>query len=1049
MVMECPKCQTNNPNESKFCMECATPLPGIREAEHTKTLETPKEDLTRGSTFAGRYEIIEELGKGGMGRVYRVEDKKIKQEIALKLIKPDIASDKKTIERFKNELTTARTIRHKNVCAMFDLGEEKGQHYITMEYISGEDLKGSIRRFGHLPIGKSISIAGQICEGLAEAHNLGVVHRDLKPNNIMIDKDGNARIMDFGIARSIREKGITGSGIMIGTPEYMSPEQVEAKDVDQRSDIYSLGVILFEMLTGRLPFEADTPLAVAMKHKSETPPEPRSINPQVPADLSRLILRCLEKAREKRFQSAEGLLSELGKIEKGIPTTDRAILRKKPLTSREITVQFSLKLKKLFMPALALIAVAVIGIAIWKLLPEKEAAPPAKIENSIAVVSFENQTGEKAFDYLQKVIPNLLITNLENSGYFYVVTWERMRDLLKQMGKGDVEFIDQDLGFEICRREGVRAIVLGTYAKAGEVFVTDVKVLDVDSKKSLKSTTARGQGVDSVLLTQIDELSKRIVEGVGLSAQKIGSTQWDIAEVTTSSLEAYNAFIQGMESYDKFYFGNAQQHLEKAVKLDSSFAIAYLYLASCYSYLKGGEAQNEAIENAKKYAHRASEKEKLYIEAKYAGSIEKNPEKRFTLLQELVAKYPQEKQALLSLAGIYRAKNQFPEALQAINRVLDLDPDHGSALNIAAFTYADMGNFEKAAEYFKRYISVSPGEPNPFDSLGELYFRMGRLDDAVASFKQAMAIKPDFGSELGISLVFGVKGNYVEAMSWIDQLIQNTPFPSFKTQGLLWRAIYRHLLGCYEQSLADIRLGKESAKSRGNIGMFSLYTMVNVWFFYERGEVELGRENGKAYFNSVKEVEPHRISFHTLVYNLIEGFFDVEEGKIDSAKTRLKAAESLSPRASLEVYYLAAQVKRSLSLLQAEILLAQDFAEEAVKVMEKAEPLETPSVYTGDLIYHNLPFIQDVLARAYAKKGDLDKAIAEYDRLVTFNPEGESRRFVHPKYFYRVAKLYEQKGNRTKAIEHYEKFLTLWKDADEGLPEPEDARKRLVRLKNQ
>jgi len=687
-------------------------------------------------------------------------------------------------------------------------------------------------------------------------------------------------------------------------------------------------------------------------------------------------------------------------------------------------------------------------VIIWQLLPHEEGVLAPKIENSLAVISFENQTGDESYDYLQKVIPNLLITSLENTGYFYVVTWERIRDILKQIGKVDTEFIDQDLGFELCRREGVRAIVLGTYTRAGEVFVTDVKVLDADSKKSLESATVRGQGVDSVLLTQIDELSKRIVEGVGLSTQKIESTQWNIAEVTTSSLEAYNAFIQGMESYDKFYFDNAQQHLEKAIKLDPSFAMAYLYLASCYHYSKGAEASKEAIENAKKYAHRASEKEKLYIEARYARSIEKNTEKRLAILRELVAKYPQEKKALLSLAGLYSAKDQFPEALQAINRVLDLDPDNGNALNQAAYIYVNMGNFEKAAEYFKRYISVSPGEPNPFDSLGTLYFRMGRLDDAVASFKKALAIKPDFGSELGISVVFGVKGNYVEAMSWIDQLIQNTPFPFFKLRGRLYRSIQRHLLGSYEQSLADISLGKGSAKSIGNMGFVSLYDIVNAWFFYERGEVELGRENVKAYFSFIKEDEPHRISFHTLLYNLIEGFFDVEEGNITSAKTRLEAAESLLPSVSLQVPSWAAEEKRILRLLQAEILLAQDFTEEAIEVMEKAEPLETPSVYGVDLVLHNLPFIQDVLARAYAKKGDLDKAIAEYERLITFNPKGKSRRFVHPKYFYRVAKLYEQKEDRVKAITNYQKFLDLWKDADPGMSEVEDAKKQLASLQS-
>ena len=226
MGVECPKCKTENTSDSGFCKKCATPLPSSEEIPVTETLETPKEELTTGSTFAGRYQIIEELGKGGMGKVYRVEDKKIKEEVALKLIKPEIASDKKTIERFSNELKMARKIAHRNVCKMYDLGEEKGTHYITMEYVLGEDLKSSIRRFGQIPVGKTISIAKQICEGLSEAHRLGVVHRDLKPSNIMIDKEGNARIMDFGIACSLKAKGITGAGVMIGTPECMSPKQV-------------------------------------------------------------------------------------------------------------------------------------------------------------------------------------------------------------------------------------------------------------------------------------------------------------------------------------------------------------------------------------------------------------------------------------------------------------------------------------------------------------------------------------------------------------------------------------------------------------------------------------------------------------------------------------------------------------------------------------------------------------------------------------------------------------------------------------------------------
>ncbi len=304
MAIKCPKCQTNNPDTLKFCGECGTQLPSLEEIVVTETIEAPKIELTRGTTLANRYEIIEELGKGGMGRVYRVEDTKTKEELALKLIKPEISADKKTIERSSNEIKLAHKISHRNVCRMFHLGEEKGTHFITMEYVPGEDLRSSIRRFGQLPIGKSISIAKQICEGLAEAHRLGIVHRDLKSSNVMIDKDGNARIMDFGIARSLESKGITGAGVMIGTPEYMSPEQVEGKEIDQRSDIYSLGVILYEMVTGRVPFEGDTPFTIGVKRKSEVPKSPKELNTQIPDDLSKVILKCLEKEKDKRYQNA-------------------------------------------------------------------------------------------------------------------------------------------------------------------------------------------------------------------------------------------------------------------------------------------------------------------------------------------------------------------------------------------------------------------------------------------------------------------------------------------------------------------------------------------------------------------------------------------------------------------------------------------------------------------------------------------------------------------------------------------------------------------------
>lgn len=1042
--MKCPECQTENLADSKYCKECATPLSADPEisVSHTKTLEAVKEELTTGSVFAGRYQIIEELGKGGMGRVYKALDTKIDEKIALKLIKPEIATDKRTIERFSNELKYARKIRHKNVCHMYDLGEEKGNHYITMEFVEGEDLKSMIRMSGQLSTGMTIKVAKQICEGLSEAHKLGMIHRDLKPGNVMIDKNGDARIMDFGLVRSLKAKSITGAGVMIGTPEYMSPEQVEGKEIDKRSDIYSLGAALYEMVTGRVPFEGDTPFTVGVKHKSEIPEEPKKINEQIPNDLNLLIMKCLEKEKDKRYQSADAICSDLENIEKGLPTTVREIPKRKPLTSREITV--TLGMKKLLVPAAILLGVIIVVLVVWQFFL-KDKGPLAPEERpSIAVISFENQTGNESFDYLRRVIPNLLITNLEQSGYFNVTTWERLKDLMKQKGLNDVEFIDRDLGFELCQMENVDAIVLGSFAKAGEVFATDVKVLDVESKKLLKSVNSRGDGEGSILKTQIDELSTEIATGVGIPKRKIEEAPVRIADLTTNSMEAYNYYLRGVDQYDKFLYIDARDSLLRAVAIDPNFAVAHYYLARSYRSLGNEEERLRSLEQAKIHSETATEKERMLIEAYYAYQIDRDLPKQIRILEEIVQKYPKEKNILTTLGISYHTIGRYDDTIEVLNSALELDPNYGAALNMIAYTYSFMGDFEKALEYFKRYAAASPGDPNPFDSIAETYLRMGRLDDAIEMYQKALEIVPNFGSSIKISYIYALKEDYETAHKWLDRFIVNIPAPGMKAEGYLWKGFIYFFQGSQKLAFDEFAKASHYAHSVENKWRAATIEWMKGWVYFDFGDLEFAQNFLKSAIDFMIVNRPEFSIQFKANYMTYLGFMDLKKGQVESARSRLNEIDEILKDLPL------AQKKEDqflFELLLAEVLIAEASVDEAIEVYLNMSPLEIPSMTTDELGGYNRPVPRDTLARAYYKKGDLDKAIEEYERIVTYDPNGVERRWLHPRYHYLLAKLYEERGLSNKAVAEYEKFLNLWKLAEPVHPQVVDAKARLAALR--
>jgi serine/threonine protein kinase/Tfp pilus assembly protein PilF len=1031
MSKKCPKCNADNPDTKQFCGDCGTQLPSIKDIDVTETIEAPKEELTTGSIFAGRYQIIEELGKGGMGKVYRVLDKKLKEEIALKLIKPEIAKDKKTLERFHNELKLARKISQRNVGRMYELMEENGTHFITMEYVPGEDLRSLIRRIGQLPIGKSISIVKQICDGLSEAHRLGVVHRDLKSNNIMIDKDGNVRIMDFGIARSLEAKGITGAGVMIGTPEYMSPEQVEGKEVDQRSDIYSLGVILYEMVTGKVPFEGDTPFTIGVKQKSEMPQNPKELNTQISDDLNRLILRCLEKEKEKRYQSAGEIRSELSNIEKGIPTTERIIPERKPLTSREITVQFSLK--KLFVPGLVFIAVIIIGLVLWQVLPREKAVPFSPSDKpSLAVVYFMNHTGDEALDHWREALPGWLITDLSQSKYINVLPADRLFSVLRKLNLIEAKnYASEDLK-NVAREGGVNHIFQARYSKTGDIFRIDYSLQRADTLEIIASDYVTGKSEES-FPSLIDDITKMIKANLELSEEQVTSDiDCEVRTITTNSSEAFKYYSIGRKYHLQGEYRKGIELMEQAVAIDPEFAMAYRSMAVAYGNLRRRTKSKELLQKALTLTERLSERERYRIEADFYGRSELTYDKAFEAYEKLLKIYPDERGARHNLAVRYGVIEEDQNAIEQYEILIKkYKTDFISTYINLASIYEDYGLFDKARKVYEEYLINLPENSFIHQALARHYLRQGEYDLALEEMDKSFALAPtDWVNNIAKGEIYFYMGDFIKAEAEYRKLLEKEE-PSANAAGAQRLGCLFTLQGKFKDSIEGAKSAIERAEELGEKRWIRNATRDSAYAELRSGHperaLELLDKNWKSAVEDGDLRDQRRaLNRKALIY--------AERGRLEEAQ---KASQEL--RAMIE-QGMNKKLMRHYYHLMGMIELEEEDYPKAIEYFKKGLPL----LY----LLSNMNIVYaDSLGLAYYRSGDLEKAREEYERVVSLPTCRQAYGDIYAKAFYMLGKIYEQQGDTTRAIEHYEKFLDLWNDADPGIAEVDDAKKRLAGLK--
>ncbi len=980
------------------------------------------------------YRILAKLGAGGMGMVYKAEDLKLKRAVALKFLAPELTRDPYAKARFVHEAEAASALDHPNICTIHEVDEtEDGQLFIAMACYEGQTLKERISR-GPMPVAEALNIARQIAEGLAKAHQQDIAHRDIKPANIFLTCDGLVKIVDFGLAKLAGQTRMTRTGTTLGTVAYMSPEQGRGENADLRSDVWSLGVCLYEMLTSRLPFQADHEAAVIFAILNNQYEPVTALRPEVPEKVINILDRALAKPLADRYADAGEMATDLETV---VAELDLSARPPTPLTKAPKPSAF--RHAKIWVPISAVVFAA---LALLILKPALFDGDAISAPRPVAVISFENRTGDSQYDYLREAIPNLLITSLEQSKYLSVVSWERMRDLLAQSGRDARGLIDQDVGFEVCRLDGIDTIVLGSFARADEVFVTDVKVLDVHSKQLLKSVSVKGEGVGSILANQIDELGREISRGVGLSERSIAAYDRPVAEVTTRSMDAYHFFLEGREEYYNRYPVDARRSLEKAVELDSTFALAWLYLGRAHRNLRDYNSSNRAYVKARELSTSAPEKDRLYIDAMCALVIENDDRKHHELLSELVRRYPKEKLAHFQMALHYRIQGKHEEAMESFQEALALDPEYGEALNGMAYEYARQGDYPKAIQFLERYTAASTGDANPIDSMAEMYFRMGDLDEAISLYKKTLNIRSYTGGEVRIAYLTALKGDYAGAIDWCERFVAAAPSVGFIGSGRMVQSFY-YLLACQrDEALDAVQKSRDVFQQMGHMYALSGTWWIEGWVRYQWAEYEASRRCYEQ-VKSTLEVANSWDSWHQALYILICGLVDLKEGLTQSARKRLAEYKTmLSEIAEFDPDH-ALMARDNALLFEGEILLAEDRAEDAIAICLNRPEVGIPTMESSDIFFYNFPAERDVLARAYVATGSLDKAIAEYERLVTFNPLSQNRRLVYAMLHYRLGRLYEQNDLNEKATQQYQIFLDFTEGATTKIDEAKDARQRL------